>query len=1021
VRGDPSANGPWMDPRFLDEEESAVAVRRLRIGFGAILAASSVMTVADLFQQRPGLEVLLLSKVALLTLLGLFLVGLRWTWMQRRPTLVGLLAVAITCFSVAALGVLRGDEATARLMLVLVALGAAAILPWGIRAQLATAAITIAAMLLNTYLARRGVESLLNYSSAGVLVGLVVLVYITHELTRYRDIVRQRGIAAFEAARFARSTIDALVQPVAILDESGTIIGVNSTWRRFAGELVAGMEVAEGTNYLALCDAVTEGDAAVQTRALADDIRRAIRGEPSEGPIEYRLPTSMSEERWFSAHVTRFGEAGSLRIVLAFEEVTAQKRSADDLRRSQAMFRSLIEDSSDLIGIVDAEGLMRYVSPSHDRILGYTAAELVGRSAIEFVHPEDLVTMATQMAGSLPDADAGTSLIAPAGDSVAELRFLRKDGSWVYIEPHVRNMLDDPEVAGLVVHSRDVTQRKRAEEKLARAAEELERRNVELAHARDEALVSARAKSEFLANMSHEIRTPMNGIVGMTALLLDSPLGADQRDYAATIRQSAEALLTVINDILDFSKIEAGRMTIETIDFDLRTLVEDVAQVIAPKASEKGIELVCSVAPDLPAALRGDPGRIRQVLLNLAGNAVKFTAEGEVVVGARLVAEDASRATLRLSVQDSGIGIAAERHAAIFEAFTQADGSSTRKYGGTGLGLSISRQLTELMGGRIEMTSEPGKGSRFEIVLTLEKVLAASPPVLRELAELRVLVADPNRAVRTAIAGPLRWLGARVEEAASGDEAVTRLLGAPKADPFSVALVDLQMRDALGAAIGARIRAESALATLRLVLLGSATERGDAERLQADRSAAVVTKPVRLAPLLHALRSLLQGPSAPEAKAERPGALPRVEPLAGMRVLLAEDNPVNQKVGRKLLERLGCRVDTALNGNEALAALERASYDAILMDCQMPELDGYEATREIRERERSAAQGRRIPIIAMTANAMSGDRDACLAAGMDDYLSKPVKPDELMRALERWRSSARTEADAEKPPSVSAA
>ena len=1010
-----------MNPRFLDEEEDALAIRRLRVGFGAILAASSVMTVADLFQHRQGLETLLLSKAVLLGILAAFLFGLRFSFMKSRPTLVGLLAVALICGVVAVLGVLRGDAATTRLMLVLVALGAAAILPWGIRAQLATAAITVAAMLLNTYLTGGGVQSLLDYSSAGVIVGLVVLVYITRELTRYRDIVRQRGRAAFEAAHFARSTIDALVQPIAILDETGTIIGVNSTWRRLAGELAPGVEVAEGTNYLALCEAVTDGEAFPQTRALADSLRGAIRGEPSVGPVEYRLPTSMSEWRWFSAHVTRFGEAGSLRIVLAFEETTAQKCAADDLRKSQAMFRSLIEDSTDLIGVIDSGGLMRYVSPSHDRILGWDPTELMGRSAIEFVHPDDLTVLTSQLGGALPDADAGTGLVAPEGDSVVELRFLRRDGSWVYIEPHVRNMLDDPEVAGLVVHSRDVTQRKRAEEKLARAAEELERRNVELAHARDEALVSARAKSEFLANMSHEIRTPMNGIVGMTALLLDSPLGAEQRDHAMTIRQSAEALLTVINDILDFSKIEAGRMTIETIEFDLRTLVEDVVQVIAPKASEKGIELVCSVAADLPAAVRGDPGRIRQVLLNLAGNAVKFTAEGEVVVAARLISEDASTATLGLSVKDSGIGIAPERHAAIFEAFTQADGSSTRKYGGTGLGLSISRQLTELMRGRIEMTSEPGRGSRFEIVLALERTLAASPPVLPELAEKRVLIADPNAAVRTAIAEPLRRLGARVEEAASGDEVVARLLAASKTDRFSFALVDLRMRDALGAAIAARVRAESALATLGLVLLGAANTRAGSAPAVPDRGTAVVNKPVRLGPLLDAVRSLLPGERATEAKAKRPDVLPRAEALAGMRVLLAEDNPVNQKVGRKLLERLGCRVETALNGHEALVALEQSAYDVVLMDCQMPELDGYEATREIRERERAAGRGSRIPIVAMTANAMSGDRDACLAAGMDDYLSKPVKPDELMRTLERWRSRPQARAGSERPASASVA
>ena len=975
--------GGSASERELDDDRAA-SLRRLRQGFGLVLAIVVVASAIDLAGGAPGLSARLAVRLGMLVCVAGLIWSLRFPRVRERSTLVGLAGITVVCGEILLLGFYGGDPTLTRMRLVVVALGAAAILPWGVRAQVATAGIAMAAVVVDAWL-DSGLGSLPSLSTVCVVVALLLLVFTARERTRSRELVARRSQAAVEAFRFVRSTIDALSELVAILDASGRIVGVNAAWRAFARSTPGGTALGEGSDFLAACEGAL---APVEARELAAGVRRVLAGEAKEFTGDCRGPLDEAGRRWFTARVTRFDGEGPARVVLAVADVTQERRAAEELRRSQAMFRSLIEETSDLIGIVNPDGLLRYVSPSHERILGYQPEELVGRSAVEFVHPEDLEVLGKQVEGSLPDADAGTDMSAPQGDSAVELRFLRKDGSWLYIEPRVRNLFDDPEVAGLVVHSRDVSQRKRAE--------------LELSQARDEALVSARAKSEFLANMSHEIRTPMNGIVGMTALLLETPLDEEQRDCAATIRGSAEALLTVINDILDFSKIEAGRMTIETIDFDLRTVLEEVAQVVAPKAHEKSIELVSSMSFRVPSALRGDPGRIRQILLNLAGNAVKFTEDGEVVLAAEVVREDEESATVKLSVRDTGIGIPTERHGAIFEAFTQADGSSTRRYGGTGLGLSISKQLAELMGGHIAIASEPGKGSRFEVELRLPKQLAAGAVEPRDVAALRVLVAANNAAVRAALAEPLRSIGLRVDEACSLREARAALADGRPEDPIRAAVLDLGMSDVDGASSVSELRSSSGGAKLPLVLLSSTRSLGVAERLRTESATVVVSKPTRLLPLLESLRTLIDPRVVPAAE-KRPAASAEA-PLAGMRVLLAEDNPVNRKVGRKLLERLGCRVDTVDNGREAVAAVERTTYEVVLMDCQMPEMDGYEATRAIREAERT--RGGRVPIVAMTANAMNGDREACLAAGMDDYLSKPVKPNELRTVLERSSGNA---------------
>lgn len=757
-----------------------------------------------------------------------------------------------------------------------------------------------------------------------------------------------------------------------------------------------------------------------QAPILTEQMHHRERGETTTYELQIvRLDGTRRILRVTGAPYPEIDEAGASFGIL--HDITEERQAQMRLADSEARFRRLASAAQDAIIVMDDKGITTFWNKAAERIFGYSEPEVLGRKLYELICPPDRHDAYLQSFSEFHNTGRG-----PTIGATAEVTAQRKGGERFLMElslstfPHQ----DRWNFIGMV---RDITQRKRSESRLAEYAREIEaahaveernRRQLEhlvlqLDEAKSRAEAANQAKSQFLASMSHEIRTPLNGIIGMSGLLLDGPLSEEQRSCAEALRVSADALLGIVDDVLDFSKIEAGRMRLENIPLDLRGALEDAVESVASKAHEKGLELILRYHPSAPLHVIGDPGRIRQIVLNLLSNAIKFTESGQVLLEAVTQSTGEQEAQFRISVHDTGIGISPDKLHLLFERFSQADTSTTRRYGGTGLGLAICRQLSELMGGRISATSKPGTGSVFSVWLTLglDRATPRCELPVGEVAGVRVLIVDDNRACRFAVRELCANWGMRVDEADCASAALVKLVAAVRnATPFQLVIADWLMPEMDGEKLTRAIRATPSLRSTPVVLLSSATPHDEPARFARAGCTGHLWKPIRSAALFEMIRRIIGDSSVKlatpmlrqhdvQSRQITISEAQDTHQFQGRRVLLVEDNRVNQKLGVRLLEKFGCSVDVSANGSEAVRMSAELPYDLILMDCRMPEMDGYEATRRIRHLGGQAAL---TPIIAVTASVTEGERNQCLEAGMNDYVSKPIRLDALVQALDKW-------------------
>ena len=818
------------------------------------------------------------------------------------------------------------------------------------------------------------------------------------------DITEQKR--AEEALRESEARYHAIIEDQTELIcrylPDGRLTFVNGAYSRYYG---VSQEELINANFI---PNIPEPDLSIITNCLA-----GISRENSVVEYSHRIITPAGELRWqrWTQRGIYLADGTLAEYQAVGSDITERKKMEEELRESEAKHRLLFDSANDSILIVDSQGRILNANRTTCEHTGYTHDELTSMT----IHQLDSPVQGTKTQDRLAE-------IMKHGHATFETMSRRKDGSLIPVEVSACLITWDGQPALLGIFH-DVSEHKRLEKNLLETTHRLENANFELTvlneeleQRRYEAEAANIAKSAFLASMSHEIRTPMNGVIGMTSLLLDTELTEEQRGYAMIVHRSGENLLELINDILDLSKIVAGKVDIETLHFDLRTTIEDTAEMLAMQASAAGLELICRIDPLVPSYVQGDPGRLRQIITNLAGNAIKFTHEGEVEIRAELESDQDDAVMIRFSVRDTGIGIPENRRTAIFDPFTQADGSTTRKYGGTGLGLSICKQLTELMRGEIGVESEEGNGSTFWFTTRFEKQNAEAVETQNiltsaDISSTRILVVDVNATNRTLMTTLLNSWGCRFESAADSESALLLLRKAVEdGDPFRIALLDQIMPGVDGLETGRRIKADPLLNSTLMIMVKSLGQRGDAAVLEQVGFTGYLTKPVRQSQLYDCIALVLsranQTSEVSKTSEASRGIVTRHTIAENFkhkpsRILLAEDNVINQKVAQALLNKLGYKADVVSNGLEAVRALELTNYDLVLMDCLMPEMNGCEATVVIRDAS-SKVLNHDVPIVAMTANATTKDREECLEAGMNDYLSKPVKKSELAKVFAKW-------------------